>query len=150
MFTLVRYVISLTQMQGKINLVRILDAFEHCLRLPPSGSVGIVEVGQVACAVITQSTGVTAFSLIRVARLVAEVCVALLAARIRRLHEYVVGGILELGNTTLEYKRGQVDPVVNFRGAIKYIQGEYSEGLWSDLYRFSFVLTLGHNHYIQT
>lgn len=81
-------------------MVRVLNALEHGLRLPPRGMVRVVQIGQVMGRVVVPSAHVAAL-LVRISGLLAELHLGLFAARIGRVHGCVVSCVLKLGNTTL-------------------------------------------------
>lgn len=91
---------ELTQVERQVHVVRVLDALEHGLGLPPRGMVRVVQIGEVMGGVVVPSAHVAAL-LVRIARLLAELHLGLFTARIRRMHGGVVSCIFKLRDAAL-------------------------------------------------
>lgn len=94
-------VIGLAQIQGKIHVVRVLDALEHGLGLPPSRTMGIVEIGQEGGRMIIPPTDFATLFM-GVTSLLTELDFILVTTGVGGVHGSVESCILEFGNATLQ------------------------------------------------
>lgn len=94
----------LTQVEGKVDLVGVLDGFKHGLGLPPRLVFVVVEVGEVLRGMGLRSSGITDLTRLlcaRRTRLHAELRGAFFATRVGGLHKHIKSRVLESRDASL-------------------------------------------------
>ena len=119
-------------MEGQVDLVGMLDALEHVIRLPPGDVLVVVEVGEVIGRMgrIGHTDVAYVARLFRSfgARLRAKLAGTVEAARVGRLHHPVEGRVHKVGNASL---------LVSVSKSSHYFSAFFS----------SFLLILYHSHF---
>lgn len=104
----------LTQVEGKVDLVGVLDGFKHGLGLPPRLVFVVVEVGEVLRGMGLRSSGITDLTRLlcaRRTRLHAELRGAFFATRVGGLHKHIKGRVLETRYASLRTQHIRYDMV---------------------------------------